>query len=81
MENKKDQSPVKEFLHFRESLPTILMLTLLSLSAVYVYFWGEGTKVFWSGFMAILVFYGLTFFTGSYIARSHSYLFGVNVTF
>ncbi|MBK8395954.1 MAG: sodium:solute symporter family protein [Leptospiraceae bacterium] len=72
MENKKDQSPVKEFLHFRESLPTILMLTLLSLSAVYVYFWGEGTKVFWSGFMAILVFYGLTFFTGSYIARRHS---------
>ncbi len=48
------------------------MLTLLSLSAVYVYFWGEGTKVFWSGFAAILVFYGLTFFTGSYIARRHS---------
>ena len=72
MENQKDQVPVKEFLHFRESIPTILMLTLLSLSAVYVYFWGEGTKVFWSGFAAILVFYGLTFFTGSYIARRHS---------
>jgi high affinity choline transporter 7 len=61
----------KKFSHFKESLPTILMLSLLSLSAVYVYFWGQGVKVFWSGFFAILVFYGLTFFTGSYIARRH----------
>ncbi len=65
--NLEDNEPrLKDFLHFKESLPTLLMLGLLSLSAVYVYFWGQGTKVFWSGFIAILVFYGLTFFTGSY---------------
>ena len=75
MQPKPDSNEprLKDFMHFKESLPTLLMLGLLSLSAVYVFFWGQGAKVFWSGFIAILVFYGLTFFTGSYIARRHSH--------
>ena len=54
---------------FKKVLPTLFMITLLSLSLLYVYIWGENSKIFWSGFFVILVFFALTFFTGSYIAH------------
>lgn len=54
------------------------MMGLLGSSALYVYFWGASEKVFWSGFFAMLVFYALTFFMGSYIARRQSGRVGGN---
>jgi high affinity choline transporter 7 len=54
---------------FKKVLPTLFMITLLSLSILYVYIWGENSKIFWSGFFVILIFFTLTFFTGSYIAH------------
>ncbi len=64
MNNRSDKKNL-----FREVLPTLFMISLLLFSALYVYFWGDNTKIFWSGFFVILVFFALTFFTGSYIAH------------
>ena len=60
---------MKNFTEFKKVIPTLFMISLLSLSLLYVYIWGENSKIFWSGFFVILIFFALTFFTGSYIAH------------
>lgn len=48
-------------------LPTAIMLCFLSAVGLYLYFFTE-REVFWGGFVAMLFFYGLVFFMGSFIA-------------
>jgi len=60
---------MKNNLEFKKMLPTLFMISLLSLSVLYVYLWGDNVKIFWDGFFVILLFFAVTFFTGSYIAH------------
>ena len=60
---------MKNNLEIKKMLPTLFMISLLSLSVLYVYLWGDNVKIFWSGFFVILLFFAITFFTGSYIAH------------
>jgi high affinity choline transporter 7 len=55
-------------MRLKELLPTILMLLMLGSAGGYVYLFGDAGRVFWSGFFAMLVFYALIFFMGSYVA-------------
>ena len=48
-------------------LPTFVLMLLMLVVAAYLYFFTEN-EVFWGGFAAMLLFYGLVFFLGSYIA-------------
>lgn len=48
-------------------LPTLLLLLFLALVALYLYLFTE-TDVIWSGFFAMILFYGLIFYFGSYVA-------------
>lgn len=48
-------------------LPTVALLLLMLLIGGYLYFFTDN-EVFWGGFAAMLVFYSLIFFLGSYIA-------------
>lgn len=59
-------------MNFKAIFPTLIMVGLLSSAALYVYFFGSHENVFWSGFIAMLVFYALIFYMGSYVARKQS---------
>lgn len=59
-------------LSIRAAMPTMLMLLLLGGAGIYVYVCSDATRVFWGGFIAMLIFYALTFFMGSYVARSQA---------
>lgn len=53
----------------RSALPSILIIGLLLLVGAYRYLNPTDVPVFWGGFIAMLVFYALVFFMGSYVAR------------
>ena len=55
---------MKNNLEIKKMLPTLFMISLLSLSVLYVYLWGDNVKIFWSGFFVILLFFAIIFFTG-----------------
>ena len=46
-------------------LPTIGLLGLLILTGLYLYFFTDN-EVFWGGYLAMTVFYGLIFYVGAY---------------
>jgi len=48
-------------------VPTFVMIGFMSLVGLYIYLFTD-KEVFWGGFIAMLFFYGLVFFMGSYIA-------------
>ncbi len=48
--------------------PTLLLLGFLGMIGVYLYFFTEA-DVFWGGFVAMMVFYGLIFYFGNYAAN------------
>ncbi len=50
--------------------PTFLLLSFLTLVGLYLYFF-TNTDVAWPGFIAMMFFYGLIFFYGSYAATKH----------
>lgn len=58
MQPKPDSNEprLKDFMHFKESLPTLLMLGLLSLSAVYVFFGVREQRFFGAGLLRFWFF-------------------------
>ncbi len=48
--------------------PTLILITLLIILGAYLY-WMTDTEVFWSGYWAIILFYGLIFYLGTYAAQ------------
>ena len=48
--------------------PTLLLLSFLGMIGAYLYFF-TNTDVFWGGFLAMMVFYGLIFYFGNYAAN------------
>ncbi len=48
--------------------PTLILLAFLSLIGLYLYFFTD-KDVFWGGFIAMMVFYGLIFYFGNYAAN------------
>jgi len=46
-------------------IPTIGLLGLLILTGLYLYFFTEN-EVFWGGYIAMTIFYGLIFYVGAY---------------
>ncbi len=53
-------------------MPTLLLIGFLLLSGAYLYFQTEA-DVFWSGYFAMLVFYGLIFYYGTWAANKRKY--------
>ena len=56
----------------RNALPFVLILTLLLAIGAYRYWVPTETPIFWSGFIAMLVFYVLIFVLGSWVAQRRS---------
>ena len=54
-----------EFTKSKALLPTIALLALLILTGLYLYFFTEN-EVFWGGYVAMTLFYGLIFYFGAY---------------
>ena len=47
--------------------PTLLMILVLIIVGIVLYL--SGTKVFWAGYIAIMFFYALVFYTGASAAQ------------
>ena len=52
---------------FRQSLPTLLLLALFILVGFGLHI--LGTEIFWSGYIAMMLFYALIFLFGTYAAN------------
>lgn len=50
-------------------LPTLYLMLVLALAGGYLYFFTD-SPVFWPGFITMMVFYGLIFYMGTYVART-----------
>ncbi|MFK8102481.1 MAG: sodium:solute symporter family protein [Saprospiraceae bacterium] len=59
---------MSNYLTQKNLLPTMILLLFLSATGLYLYFFTT-LAVVWSGFIAMMVFYGLIFFVGSYAAN------------
>ncbi|MFO7940895.1 MAG: sodium:solute symporter family protein [Bacteroidales bacterium] len=58
----------------RNLIPTISLMTLLSGAGVYLYYF-TNANVFWPGFIAMIFFYGVIFYMGTYasaLKKTHS---------